>query len=261
MRDDFDLITYNFPNTQDIRIIPISDVHLGSAECNREAFEKFVEDVLEEENTYIILNGDLIDNATKSSKSDSYLATIPPFKAKEIMADILQPLAKAGKILAITEGNHEQRTARESGEYLGYDIACRLGIEDCYRPNACFVNICFGDEKGNRQAGYKRPSYNLCVTHGSGVTLKRFQDFGAIIDNLDVSIIGHTHNPVITKNKKIYIDNRNKKISTKDYFTVVAGSWLHYGGYAIQKLYKPGSNCLEVITLKANTKKVFVTMI
>lgn len=62
MLSDYEMIIHKFPR-EDITIIPISDVHLGSEECMEDEFVSFINTIASQENTYLILGGDLIDNA------------------------------------------------------------------------------------------------------------------------------------------------------------------------------------------------------
>ena len=257
MKKDFEVLTYKFPRGRDIKIIPISDIHIGSAESMPYAFKRFCEKVAEEEDTYVILNGDLIDNSIIGSKGDTYRC-MSPLECKELLYEALKPIKD--KILCITEGNHERRSARNTDTYIGYDIACRLGIEDKYRPNACFVIIRFDDDsKDYRINGKDRPTYTICATHGAGSTFARFERFGYAIDNLDVLVVGHTHKPMIGKRGKLVFDTHNNKVSEKPFHICVAGSWLNYGGYALSAMYQPGNTAMSTINLCSTSKYLSIT--
>jgi len=41
LRDDFDLLEYEFPENKDIKIYPISDLHIGASEFMLEAWTKY----------------------------------------------------------------------------------------------------------------------------------------------------------------------------------------------------------------------------
>ena len=67
MLNDFEIITRHFPENNDIKIYPISDVHLGAAEHLTAEWDNFCKRILEEPNSYVILGGDLLNNSTRSS--------------------------------------------------------------------------------------------------------------------------------------------------------------------------------------------------
>lgn len=94
MLPDFKLIKHKFPNN-DIEIWPISDVHLGAAEHNAEAWGAFCRELEQRENAYLILGGDLINNATRSSVSNIFEETMRPREQKKRMVEMLTPLRRS----------------------------------------------------------------------------------------------------------------------------------------------------------------------
>lgn len=261
MRDDFDLLIYEFPGNKDIKIYPISDLHIGAKECMLQTWKAFVKRLKKEKNSYITIHGDMMNNATKSSVSDVYEEVMSPSEQKRWLADQLYEIKD--KILCVVPGNHENRSKKEVDDHALYDICCKLDIEDKYRPNTAFVVIRIGDKKG---AGQKNPTYTLCVVHGkgggiyTGASVNRNERFGAIIDNLDILIVGHAHKVVMTRPEKIYIDCHNEKVSFKPFNLVQSTSWLKYGGYALRGQLLPGGHALQEIILRGNKKSVKVAM-
>lgn len=267
MLSDFEMIVHEFPTGDDVTIIPIADVHLGAQECMEQEFISFIETVAGKPNTYIILCGDLLNNATKSSVSNIYEEVYRPSEAKRMMAKILEPVRD--KILCSVTGNHERRSSRDVDDDPNYDILCKLDLEHLYRENMAFVKIQLGkqeNESGTRTAGYQRPCYTLVVTHGSGggiltgASINRNERFGYAVDNMDALISAHTHKPAVTQPGKIYIDTRNNRVCVKPFKVVTATSWLNFGGYAAQKMLLPSSHALQTLTLRGSHKEMVVTM-
>lgn len=237
------------------------DVHLGAAEHKEKEWESFCSQVLNDSNAYIILGGDLINNATKSSVSNVYAERMRPREQKRIMTEMLKPLAK--KILCMVSGNHERRSSKEVDDDPSYDIACKLDIEDRYRENVAFLKIQMGNPQWD---GKTNPTYLLVVTHGSGGgmltggSVNRSERFGYVLDGCDALIVGHTHKPFITQPAKILIDARNNKVSIKPFKVICSTSWLEWGGYAAQKMLTPASFAPQVITLQGKRKEIKVEM-
>lgn len=263
MLPDFELIQHSFKGGQDINIIPISDVHLGSPGCMEQEFIAFIDKVAKMDNTYLILNGDLIDNGTKSSVTNPFRATMPPSVQKKEMANILEKVKD--KILCILPGNHEARSGKDADDDPCYDIAFRLGIENRYRESIAFLKIQMGAERHDVPA-HLRPCYVAVVVHGSGGgiltggSVNRSERFGYAFDNVDLIISGHTHKPYTTQPGKISVDTRNNIVTIKPFKVVSSTSWLNYGGYAAQKMLLPSTHCLNTITLKGKEKDILVTM-
>lgn len=256
MLSDFTMITHHF--NEDIKIIPISDVHLGAKEHMTAAWQKFCETVVNEPNTYVVLVGDLLNNGVKDSVTNVYKEVYMPSEAKRIMISMLKPLAKAGKILAVTGGNHERRNAAYDND-ITYDICTCLDIEHLYRENACFVKLQFGNPNG---CGTKNPTYTLCVTHGCGGgamyggTINRKTNFAYTIDGLDALITGHDHKPFDVFPAKIKVDTHNNRITTKPFIVVSASAWLDYGDYALRGMLRPAATIGQTMILHRNKKQI-----
>lgn len=236
MENDFKLITHKFKSS--IMIYPISDVHLGSLEHNEDEWQAFIEKIKSEPNSYVILAGDLINNATRSSVSNIFDEVLRPRTQKERMVEHLTPIKN--KILCAVSGNHERRSVKDADDDPMYDIMCKMDLEHLYRQNIAFMKIQVGAGKGK--------AYTFAVTHGTGggiytgAGVNRNERFGYTIDNLDCLIVGHTHKGTVTKPSKIVIDPRNNTVNIKPFTVITSQSWLSYGGYAVQKMLLPSSN-------------------
>lgn len=242
MRSDFDLIVHHLPAAQEAKIYFVGDLHVGAIECNRNAWEDFCGKILADKHSYLCILGDLLDNGTKQSVTNCFEASMRPREQKKYLMNSLKPLTE--RILCLCRGNHEERNRDVDDDPL-YDIACKLDLEDIYRPNACFLKLNFG----SRSAGHGREkpfqSYVLCVTHGSGggvlsgATINRNERFSYILEGVDVLAVGHTHKGIISKPAKISVDPSHNLITQKSMTVVSCCSWLSYGGYALKKMLIP----------------------
>ena len=136
---DLEMIIHKFPDRPDLRIYPVSDVHFGAAEHMTRAWEQFCQSLMAQENAYVILGGDLINNATRNSVSNVFEETMRPREQKKRMVEMLTPIKE--KILCMVSGNHERRSLKDADDDPSYDIACKLDIEHLYRENVAFVKI------------------------------------------------------------------------------------------------------------------------
>lgn len=257
MLPDFTMIQRHFPENRDISIIPIADVHLGAAEHMEAAWREFRDGILRDPDAYIILGGDLINNATRSSVSNIFEETIRPREQKKRMAEMLEPLRD--RILCAVPGNHEGRSGRDADDDPVYDILCKLDLEDLYRENIAFLKIQIGNVAGD---GKRNPTYVLTAVHGSGGgiltggAVNRAERFAYALDGCDVFIQGHTHKAFVSHPGKIKIDAFNNKVSLKAFHIVNASSWLEYGGYACKKLLLPSSHVAQRIVLSGTAKNI-----
>ena len=262
MKHDLEMIVNQFD--KDVTIYPISDVHLGALEHNSSEWEKFINKINNEPNSYLILNGDLMNNATRSSVSNVFDDVLRPREQKTRLIEYLLPIKD--KILCAVSGNHERRSGKDADNDPMYDIMCKLDLEDVYRQNTAFLKIQLGSPR--EIAKRHGTTYTIVVTHGTGggiytgATVNRNERFGYTIDNLDCLIVGHTHKGTVSKPSKIVIDARNNVVSLKEFTVISTQSWLSYGGYAMQKMLLPSSNATadngQRITLFKNKKAINV---
>lgn len=224
MKSDFDIISRSIKSENAV-IYPISDVHLGDFLCREKEWQEFCSRIISEKNAYIILAGDMINNATKSSVSNVYDEVMRPQEQKYRMCGYLEPIKN--RIICAVSGNHEDRSLKDADDSPMYDIMCKLNIEDLYRPNMSFAKVSVGNTK-------KQNTYMICAMH-TGSSIKRNEDYSNMIDGIDIMIYGHTHKGSITKPSKIIFDAHNNRITQKDIIVMTAQSWLSYGGYASRK--------------------------
>lgn len=264
--DDMLPIIHRFPNGQDIKVFPISDLHVGSPQFDSKKWDTFRTRLMGEPNSRIVIAGDALNNGIKSSKSNCYEEVMRPSQQKQWLAEQLKPIAD--KILCGCSGNHEQRTNREVDQFPLYDVFSKLNIEDLYRENGCFLIMRFGDEytpERVRQNGLTRPSYCTYVTHGTssgmyvGGNMNKTQRFGTAIDGLDAIITGHCHAPADAPVGKLFVDKRNNRVIEQQFRMIVATSWLQFGGYGLRAMYTPTAFLLHEIVYSADQKLIRVT--
>lgn len=236
-----DLIVRKIPQSDTIKVYPVSDVHLGSILHDKEGWQAFCRRV-EQEDAFLILGGDLINNNTRHAVGSPFEDYIRPREQKKMMVEMLTPIKD--KILCAVSGNHEARTARDTDQDIMGDIMCKLDLEDYYAEDIAFLKLEIG-RRITRDAPIT--SYTMAVTHGSGggiytgATVNRNERFGYTIEGIDALIVGHTHKGTISKPKKIVVDSNNNVIRTKQLVVVSCTAWQHYGGYAARKMLLPSS--------------------
>lgn len=243
-----------------ITIIPLADSHYGSKEFNETRWHNTIKRIQDDPHCYCVLVGDLIDNGLKNSLTNVYEATCSPGEQKEWLAEELKPIA--GKILGAVGGNHERRSSKEADTDPMYDVMIRLGVEDKYRPNICFMQVKFTYMTGKMEK--QRQEYSFAITHGSGggqyigSSANRVQNFGMAIEGIDCLITGHTHKPVSFPVSKLVFDHG--RVLQKQFMVAVASSFLDYGGYPVQKLMQPTAHTMTeiILTFSRESKNIRV---
>lgn len=240
---------------EQIELHIFADEHIGDEHSDMKRLIERIEYVKNTPTAYCILNGDLLDNATKTSIGDSYAQVFNPMEQLEKAVDLFGPIAD--KIICITHGNHEARTYRKEGINLSALIATQLGLQDLYTPTSAIIFLRFG--KGTKHIHGRKISYTIYTLHGSGGGRKegakaiRLADMASIID-ADIYIHSHTHLPMVMRQAFYRIDVTNSSVALADKLFVNTAANLNYGGYGEAGEFKPSSKETPVIYLSGKKK-------
>ena len=258
-------IKITLPDTlESIELHIFADEHIGDEHCDLPRLRERIKYVAQKENAYCVLNGDIIDNATRTSIGDCYSSEFTPMDKMKVALELFEPLR--GKIICIAPGNHENRTYRKEGIDLTYLLASQLGITDRYTPTSAILFLRFGKnakgvKESNGSGKVRKICYSVFLLHGSGGGRKegakaiRLADMASIID-ADIYIHSHTHLPMIMKQGFHRIDVRNSTVEFVNKLYCNTAANLNYGGYGEAQEFKPSSKDTPVIYLNG-TKKEF----
>lgn len=245
-----------------IEVHTLSDLHLGDRHCDFKKIAEKLKEIEAKPNAYVILNGDLINNATTQSISDTYGETLSPMEQLREAVGLFKPIKD--RILAITSGNHENRTHRTDGIDLTDIMARELGVGDRYAPESVMLFLRVGEARNGKKSTGKDTVRQICyliyTTHGSGGGRKeggkvnRLADLASIVD-ADIYIHSHTHLPAIFTEAYFRTDIQNSKVASVDKLFVNTNAWLKYGGYGEAHGFKPASTEAPVIHLDGTVKK------
>ena len=241
----------------EIELHIFADEHIGDEHCDLERLKERIKYVSETPNAYCLLNGDILDNATKTSIGDTYTQEFNPMEQLRKAVEIFSPIKD--KCLAVTHGNHENRTYKKEGINLSYLLSAQLGLTDKYSPTSALVFLRFGKSKNN--SGTSKQLYSIFLLHGSGGGKKegakaiRLADLNTIID-ADIFVHSHTHLPMIMKQAYHRIDRHNSTVALVDKLFVNTAANLNYGGYGEAQAFKPSSKDTPVIYLSGTKKEM-----
>lgn len=251
------VIKIDLPRELDtIELHTFADEHIGDEHSDIKRVMQRIEYVKNTPNAYCIMNGDIMDNATKTSIGDTYTQVFNPMEQLAKAVELFEPIKD--KILCITHGNHENRTYKKEGVNLSYLIAKQLGIDDRYTPTAAVLFIRFG--RGQACNHSRKQCYSVYVLHGSGGGRKegakaiRLADMASVID-CDVYIHSHTHLPMIMKQAYHRINYQNSSVALVNKLFVNTAANLDYGGYGEAQEFKPSSKDTPFIYLNGTYKQ------
>lgn len=249
---------------ESIQIHIFGDEHIGDEHCDLKRLKERIAYVAETENAYCVLNGDIIDNASRSSIGDIESRQFNIMDQLDKAIELFSPIKE--KCLALTSGNHEARTFRKEGVDLSYLLACRLDLVDRYTPTSALIFLNVGQESRKRRCTADKTKirsipYSIYMLHGSGGGRKegakaiRLADMASIID-CDIYIHNHVHLPMVMKQAFFRVDNSNKTFQVVDKLFVNGAANLNYGGYGEAQEFKPASKESPVIYLSGTKKEM-----
>ena len=237
-----------------IEIYTLADWHIGDKYCNISEIKDTLNYIKNTPNAYAILNGDLMNNATKQSVSDCYAEEMKPQEQLQTLCDLIEPIKD--KVLFITQGNHEARTYKTDGIDLTAIMAKQLGIYDKYARVGGVLFLRFGEDRKH----HRRMCYTFYITHGSGGGKKEggkangLCDLASIVDT-DIYIHAHTHLPMVIKENFYRLDNKNSCVAETEKLFVNSAATLSYGGYGQQFKFKPANTTSPIIYLDGHKKR------
>ena len=250
MRPDKEIIIHDI-EPRDVKVWVCGDVHVGDANCLLSEWQKWLQSIEDDPDSYVIFLGDLMNCTTRTSVGDVFEDLCSPKAQQEIVHDSLYNLAKDGRILAMVMGNHEFRVGRETSIDPLYDVAVSLGVQDVYRKN--FASVRVRMRKPN--TGMK-VAYDILAFHGASDL--KVRNMANNIEGWDALCVGHIHDPKVDIPAHLSL-SINGKITLKQIVKVVGCSWVDYGGYGARNMFLPKAiarpQCLRLAWTTSNQQK------
>lgn len=256
------VIKADLPQNIDIlELHTFADEHIGDACCDMPRLQARIDYVANTPNAYCIMNGDILDFASRSSIGDIETREFNIMGQLERAVELFSPIKD--KIIAVTNGNHENRGYRKEGMDISKMIAMQLGLNDVYAPAAAIIFLRFGKQPPRHDG---RPMlYTIFVNHGSGGGRKegakaiRLADMASIID-ADVYIHSHTHLPMIMKQGFFRVDLTHSSLANVTKLFINTAANLDYGGYGEAQEFKPNSKDTPVVYLNGYKREMIAKL-
>lgn len=200
-------------------IFPLSDLHLGSAQCDLKFFDYWRKtfESTKTDNKCIYLLGDLLEFPRASL--DAYSVTMSTHDALERLIDLLEPYKEY--VRYVVSGNHENRTMREHNFDISQSIARRL--EANYSHTDFFDKIVEDDKE-----------LVVYCKHGTKTSKNpqlAMNNFIRDMNDLDAGLYmqGHNHYCDFASNYRRGFDKGDRR------YYAFTGHFLKYDGYARDK--------------------------
>lgn len=239
-----------------VEIEPLYDLHIGSKKCNYAEIERRIRRVLENDNVYAILGGDIINNSTINSVAASsvYDEPLTPMQQIHKAVEMIEPIKT--KILGVVSGNHERRASKD-GIDLTQLMCYELGLQERYDVAGVLIFLRFGFNTKKQGKTF----YSIYATHGSGGggmiggKANKLSKVGQVVD-ADVVIVGHTHSPLTFRECSFKVNGHNNTVTKFEQVFVNASATLDYEEYAELYGMKPSVIKCPIIELYQGRNKL-----
>lgn len=223
-----EVLHYRFdPELRWLGIVPIADIHVGDPAFREDMFTAALRWIdANRDWVRIVLNGDVLNAATKRSKSDVYTSRMSPQEELDWAVETLYPFRDL--ILCVNSGNHEERISRDVGIDVSKELAERLGVP--YSGSGALLVLNVGK---NRHS--KPESYTVYVTHGFGggrrvgSKANNLEMVPLAVEGADLYIWGHVHQAIYFANRTYRADARGRKALDRHRHHIISCSFLDYG--------------------------------
>lgn len=174
-------------------IMQISDVHIGSPQCDVATLIEHIRLLKTIPNLYAVLDGDFTEWAISPKQLDAVLGQVgSPQEQLRIFQAILESLAH--KAIAVVTGNHDERGFRMAGVDVFEFLCSKIENRGVYLRDGGVLRL-----------KMRGAEYTWRVSHGDGLRgHSMYSNTAAMARNArhevgwtDVSSAGHTHDPEI----------------------------------------------------------------
>ncbi|MGG1263831.1 metallophosphoesterase [Brevibacillus laterosporus] len=232
---------------EELNVLLLNDLHVGSDAADLTLLKKCIKYAeSNEENTRILLNGDMIEGVTRLSKGDIYTQRLSPKEQIDYVVESLEPVKHL--IDGVTIGNHDDRIERETSIDV-VEMICRyLGIREKYVGTRGIVGFTVNGI-----------DYSVDMHHGTGGggtvaavenAMKRLWK-----SDSDVMYCGHWHKEFCKPIKRFAVDHSNHVVVEEKRWLVCGNTILNTAEYAARGGFEEGFPSQAVLRLGGGDKK------
>ena len=223
-----------------VYLVPLSDFHIGVKNPPLGKIQGYIDWIKNRPNAFTILNGDMINGATKDTSAELYDDLITPDQAYDQVLELLLPIRH--RVLMVTRGNHEETIYRKVGADYTARLARDLG-DVPYKPDGGMVGVRLGLNNHTAMCW-------MYAVHGwggartIGAKVKKAQDL-SLVANVHIYILSHDHTENLNRGNIMEPPRAMINFNKPCYWTigrrlyVNTGGFIPYTGYVQRKGYTP----------------------
>ena len=224
-------------------LIPIGDLHRGDRHLSARGLNKlkgYLDWVKERENARIFLMGDILNVASRSSKTNPF-ESMSGNDEYQKSVELFKPYAS--QIVGAITGNHEQRMYREFGFNPLQPFCNELGIKFCEFSAALKIRVGKRKRNGKESNDQYVQTYWGYAHHGTGGggtlgnALNKKMKLQEIVHGMDFYMAGHDHQ-LVAGCRNILMPKRDV-IEHQRVWYIDTGSFLDWDGSYAEEAAMP----------------------
>ena len=214
-------------------VFPLSDLHLGSRQCNLDFFYQWCREFEKApDNKVIYLLGDMLEFPT--TRIDAFDVSMTTHESLERLIELLEPYEDY--IRWVCTGNHEARTLKDYNYDITKQIASRLDAK--YTRNDFFDVL---SDNGN--------VFRIFGKHGTRTSKNPMLSMNNFVSDMnvieaDLFMQGHNHYSSFYSSYKRTYDGGKRA------YYLFTGHFLNYDGYARNKGLLPSPPSFSRLQIK-----------
>lgn len=251
-------------------LLVVSDLHVGDKAFGKESRAKLrglLDWVKETPNARIILNGDLLNTATRVSKTSPFEQDLDLNEQISTVAHLLEPVKD--RIIGAVMGNHERRMLDHAGFDPTISILTLLGLSpaDTYFKHCGVIKVKVG-KKSRMGKESARVAYTVVFHHTTGggkligSKLNRIDVMrNSTVGNADIYFGSHNHSlstAIVSRNE---YNPYSETIEQRKQVLVSCGGYLEWNGsYAEAMQLEPMELGSPRVKLSGRKKDIRVSL-
>lgn len=234
-----------------VTLVGYGDLHVGHF-TYREDRAIQVRDYIKDNPCVVILMGDMMENATKTSVGAGvYDQTMNPAQQMKYLTAFLEPIKS--KCIGYVKGNHEERSYKNSGIDPAMTLCERLDIPYCHWEF-------FGQIATEKRAYTVYAVHSYMGSKSLGLALHRTEEIEKMVGGTEIIMRGHAHKKGYQESEFLEIDKCNNCVQLKQRFLVSTGHYMErdksYAASKPMRGYPMGTIALELNMNRAAEKRI-----
>lgn len=222
-------------------LFPCYDWHIGEHACDVKFIKRYIKEMLNTENAYAFLGGDLLDTTIYGSVGNVHEQKHYMNEQKEIVLELLEPIKD--RIIGALEGNHCRRMVKTTTFDIMMDICRELDIDYWGQEKQFAIQL----GKASFVRFYVHHGVGAGSTDGGGANSMAKLHWSSPM--ADCVISGHIHKLISFPKEIRYLSTNGKEVQKNQLF-VSCGTALGRAKYAQSSAYAPAPIGAQIITIK-----------